>query len=203
MSRGCQRCEVRVQPGGGHGRHGIHRDQQGPVHALRSDQYEPASRRSGAGHRAIFLRVVGVRLRRQADVGRGRIPEGRGCVPRRCPRTATAGRNSSTSVCAATSQRASDLRRVARYHNVFGPHGTYDGGREKAPAAICRKVIEAKLSGSGESLLMDSEVAEPINLGSAHLVTVNELVTIVEKIARVRLRRRYNLDAPQGVRGPK
>jgi GDP-D-mannose 3',5'-epimerase len=145
---------------------------------------------------------------------------------RRCPRTATAGRNSSTSVCAATSRRASDSRRVARYYNVFGPHGTYDGGREKAPAAICRKVIEAKLSGSGEieiwgdgeqtrsfmfnddclygtTLLMDSDVAEPINLGSAHLVTVNELVTSWRRSAGVRLRRRYNLDAPQGVRGPK
>jgi GDP-D-mannose 3', 5'-epimerase len=110
--------------------------------------------------------------------------------------------------------------------NVFGPHGTYDGGREKAPAAICRKVIDAKLSGSGEieisgdgeqtrsfmfnddclygtTLLMDSDVAETINLGSAHLVTINKLVTIVEEIAGVRLRRRDNLDAPQGVRGPK
>jgi GDP-D-mannose 3', 5'-epimerase len=114
--------------------------------------------------------------------------------------------------------------RVARYHNVYGPHGTYDGGREKAPAAICRKVVEAKLSGSGEikiwgdgeqtrsfmfiddcvygtKLLMESDVTEPVNLGSAHLVTINELVSIVEEIAGVRLRRRYELDAPQGVRG--
>jgi GDP-D-mannose 3',5'-epimerase len=114
--------------------------------------------------------------------------------------------------------------RVARYHNVYGPHGTYDGGREKAPAAICRKVVEAKLSGSGEieiwgdgeqtrsfmfiddcvygtSLLMESEVVEPVNLGSAQLVTVNELVSIVAEIAGVKLRRRYNTDAPQGVRG--
>jgi GDP-D-mannose 3',5'-epimerase len=116
------------------------------------------------------------------------------------------------------------VTRVARYHNVYGPHGTYDGGREKAPAAICRKVIEAKLSGSGEieiwgdgqqtrsfmfiddcvygtRLLMQSEVAEPINVGSAQLVTVDELVSIVEEIAGVTLRRRYNRDAPQGVRG--
>ena len=114
--------------------------------------------------------------------------------------------------------------RVARYHNVYGPHGTYDGGREKAPAAICRKVVEAKLSGDheieiwgdgeqtrsfmfvddcvyGTRLLMGSDVAEPLNVGSAHLVTVNELVSIVEGIAGVKLQRHYNLDAPQGVRG--
>ena len=114
--------------------------------------------------------------------------------------------------------------RIARYHNVYGPHGTYDGGREKAPAAICRKVIEAKLSGNhqieiwgdgeqtrsfmfvddciyGSRMLMDSDVTEPINIGSAQLVTINELVSIVERIAGVQLERNYNLDAPQGVRG--
>jgi GDP-D-mannose 3', 5'-epimerase len=114
--------------------------------------------------------------------------------------------------------------RVARFHNVYGPHGTYDGGREKAPAAICRKVVEAELSGSGEIeiwgdgeqtrsfmhiddcvygmlLLMESEVSEPLNLGSDQLVTIDELVSIVEEIASVRLRRRYRLDAPRGVRG--
>jgi GDP-D-mannose 3',5'-epimerase len=114
--------------------------------------------------------------------------------------------------------------RVARYHNVYGPHGTYDGGREKAPAAICRKVIQAKLSGRheieiwgdgeqtrsfmfvddcvyGTRILMDSDITEPLNVGSAQLVTINELVTIVEEIAGLTLRRRYELDAPQGVRG--
>jgi GDP-D-mannose 3', 5'-epimerase len=114
--------------------------------------------------------------------------------------------------------------RIGRYHNVYGPHGTYDGGREKAPAAICRKVVEAKLSGSGEieiwgdgeqtrsfmfiddcvygsKLLMESDVVEPLNVGSAQLVTINKLVSIVEEIAGVKLRRRYRLDAPQGVRG--
>ena len=114
--------------------------------------------------------------------------------------------------------------RVARYHNVYGPEGTYDGGREKAPAAICRKVIEAKLSGDhqieiwgdgeqtrsfmfvddciyGTRMLMESDVTEPLNVGSAQLVTVNELVSIVEEIAGLKLRRRYKLDAPQGVRG--
>ena len=114
--------------------------------------------------------------------------------------------------------------RVARYHNVYGPHGTYDGGREKAPAAICRKVIAAQLSGSGEieiwgdgeqtrsftyiddclhgtELLMASDVREPLNIGSDQLVTINQLVDIVERIAGVRLRRKYNPDAPKGVRG--
>jgi nucleoside-diphosphate-sugar epimerase len=116
------------------------------------------------------------------------------------------------------------ITRVARYHNVYGPHGTYDGGREKAPAAICRKVIEAKLSGHNEieiwgdgeqtrsftyisdglhgtRLLMVSDVDEPLNIGSSQLVTINRLVDIVEEIADVKLERRYNLSAPQGVRG--
>jgi nucleoside-diphosphate-sugar epimerase len=114
--------------------------------------------------------------------------------------------------------------RVARYHNVYGPNGTYEGGREKAPAAICRKVIEAALSGSGEieiwgdgeqrrsfmyiddclegtRRLMWSDVREPLNIGSSELVSINELVDIVEGIAGVRLERRYVPDAPQGVRG--
>ena len=114
--------------------------------------------------------------------------------------------------------------RVARYHNVYGPHGSYDGGREKAPAAICRKVITAALSGeheieiwgdgeqtrtftyiddcvAGTQALMASNVADPINIGSDELVTINGLVDIVEGIAGVRLKRRYNVDAPKGVRG--
>ena len=114
--------------------------------------------------------------------------------------------------------------RVARYHNVYGEHGTYHGGREKAPAAICRKVIEAKLAGRheieiwgdgrqtrsfmyvsdcvyGTRRIMDSDVAEPLNLGSSQLVTIDRLVDVVEDIAGVRLRRRYDLDAPLGVRG--
>ena len=114
--------------------------------------------------------------------------------------------------------------RIARYHNVYGSNGTFEGGREKAPAAICRKIAEAVLShrheieiwGDGEQtrsfmfvddcivgthLIFDSDHAEPLNLGSSELVTINELVTIVEEIAGVTVRRRYNLDAPQGVRG--
>ncbi len=114
--------------------------------------------------------------------------------------------------------------RVARYHNVYGAHGTYEGGREKAPAAICRKVITAKVSGTntidiwgdgqqtrsftyisdclrGTRLLMDSDIAEPLNIGSSELVTINQLVDLVEDIAGVRLERRYDLTAPRGVYG--
>ena len=114
--------------------------------------------------------------------------------------------------------------RIARFHNVYGPHGTYEGGREKAPAAICRKVIEAKMSGrheieiwgdgeqtrsfmyiddclKGIRLIFESDVVEPLNLGSDELVTINQLVDIVERIGGVKLRRSYNLGAPKGVRG--
>jgi GDP-D-mannose 3',5'-epimerase len=114
--------------------------------------------------------------------------------------------------------------RVARFHNVYGPHGTWSGGREKAPAAICRKVLEAKLSGKNEIeiwgdgkqtrsfmyiddclkgvlAITESELHEPINLGSNELVTINQLVDIVEEIAGIKLKRRYKLDAPKGVNG--
>ncbi len=114
--------------------------------------------------------------------------------------------------------------RVARFHNVYGPLGTWTGGREKAPAAICRKVLEAKMSGKheieiwgdgkqtrsfmyiddctrGTQAIMESEIHEPINLGSSELVTINQLVDIVEDIAGVKLDRRYKLDAPKGVNG--
>ncbi len=114
--------------------------------------------------------------------------------------------------------------RVARFHNVYGPHGTWDGGREKAPAAICRKVIMAKNSGvheidiwgdgkqtrsfmyiddcvKGAQMITESEIDEPINLGSSELVTINQLVDIVEDIAGIKLKRTYNLSAPKGVNG--
>ena len=114
--------------------------------------------------------------------------------------------------------------RVARYHNVYGPHGTFDGGREKAPAAICRKVIAAKLGGAkdieiwgdglqtrsfqyiddclhGTQSIMESGIIEPINLGSAEMVSINQLVDLVEDIAGIKLKRSYKLDAPKGVRG--
>jgi nucleoside-diphosphate-sugar epimerase len=114
--------------------------------------------------------------------------------------------------------------RVARYHNVYGPQGTWDGGREKAPAAICRKVATAVLNelheieiwGDGEQTrsftyiddcvygterLTWSDVNEPLNIGSSELVSINQMVDIVEDIAGIKLERRYLLDAPKGVRG--
>ena len=114
--------------------------------------------------------------------------------------------------------------RVARYHNVYGPHGTWEGGREKAPAAICRKVIDAKhrreraitIWGDGHQTrsfmyiddclrgtlaIAGSDILDPINLGSSELVTINQLVDIAEEIAGVRLERKYDLTAPKGVNG--
>jgi nucleoside-diphosphate-sugar epimerase len=114
--------------------------------------------------------------------------------------------------------------RVARYHNVYGPLGTWDGGREKAPAALARKVATAKISNSGSIeiwgdgeqtrsftyiddcikgtlLLMNSDVREPINIGSDQMVSINQMVGILEEIAGIELEREYNLSAPKGVRG--
>jgi GDP-D-mannose 3',5'-epimerase len=115
---------------------------------------------------------------------------------------------------------------IARFHNVYGPHGTWDGGREKAPAALCRKVIEAINTGSkditiwgdgtatrsfmyiddcvkGIDMIMHSDdlIATPINLGSSELVSINDLLSKVEKIAGVKLKRNYDLAAPRGVAG--
>ncbi len=114
--------------------------------------------------------------------------------------------------------------RMARYHNVYGPNGTFDGGREKAPAAVCRKIIAAKLSGKheieiwgdgkqtrsfmyiddcvkGTQAIMNSDILDPINLGSDEMVSINQLVDIVEDIAGLKMKRSYNLNAPKGVRG--
>ncbi|MGA2898215.1 MAG: NAD-dependent epimerase/dehydratase family protein [Acidobacteriaceae bacterium] len=114
--------------------------------------------------------------------------------------------------------------RVARFHNVYGPFGTWDGGREKAPAAICRKVLDAKHGGKHEieiwgdgsqtrsfmyiddclkgiRMIFESDVHEPLNLGSNELVTVNQLVDMVEDIAGIKLKRSYDLSAPKGVNG--
>ena len=115
---------------------------------------------------------------------------------------------------------------VARFHNVYGPFGTWDGGREKAPAALCRKVIEAKDSGRYEIVIWgdgsqtrsfmyiddcitgmdrivhcDDLIATPINLGSSELISINDLVSLIEEIGGVKLERTYDLDAPKGVAG--
>jgi GDP-D-mannose 3',5'-epimerase len=114
--------------------------------------------------------------------------------------------------------------RIGRYHNVYGPYGTWDGGREKAPAAISRKVAMAVIGGErdveiwgdgkqtrsfmyiddcleGTRLLMRSNCVEPLNIGSDEMVSINQLVDVVESIAGVKLKRTYKLDAPLGVRG--
>ncbi|MEO3761579.1 NAD-dependent epimerase/dehydratase family protein [Mycobacterium sp. B14F4] len=114
--------------------------------------------------------------------------------------------------------------RVARYHNVYGPIGSFDGGREKAPAALCRKIAEAVLSGRHEieiwgdgeqtrSFMYVDDCVEgtikvtagaspvPVNVGSSELVSINQMVSIIEQIAGITVKRDYNLDAPKGVRG--
>jgi nucleoside-diphosphate-sugar epimerase len=115
---------------------------------------------------------------------------------------------------------------IARFHNVYGPHGTWDGGREKAPAALSRKVIEAEDTGDLDITIWgdgtqtrsfmyiddcvkgidmithcDELIATPINLGSSHLISINDLVSMIEDIAGVDLERHYDLDAPRGVAG--
>jgi nucleoside-diphosphate-sugar epimerase len=115
---------------------------------------------------------------------------------------------------------------IARFHNVYGPWGTWDGGREKAPAAICRKVIEAKDTGKKEIVIWgdghqtrsfmyiadclkgidmimhcDKLIATPINLGTSELIAINDLVTIAEEIGGIKLKRQYDLNAPRGVAG--
>ena len=114
--------------------------------------------------------------------------------------------------------------KVARYHNIFGPYGTYDGGREKAPAALCRKIINSNLEnkdtidvwGDGEQTrsflyiddcveatlkLFESDKHGPINIGSEEKVSINEMIDKIEKISKKKVKRNYQLDKPKGVRG--
>ena len=114
--------------------------------------------------------------------------------------------------------------RIARFHNCYGPHGSWEGGREKAPAALCRKIIEAQKTkkheidiwGDGEQTrsfmyvddcvegikrLWESNYTDPINLGSAELVSINQMVDMIEEIAGIKVERNYLMDKPQGVRG--
>jgi nucleoside-diphosphate-sugar epimerase len=114
--------------------------------------------------------------------------------------------------------------RIARFHNVYGPYGTYTGGREKAPAAICRKIIEAKMNNTheieiwgdgnqtrsftfvddavtGVEKLVNSDVILPTNVGSSDLFSINQVVDVVEELAGIKVKRKYNLSAPKGVRG--
>lgn len=127
-------------------------------------------------------------------------------------------------MCRHYDEETSMTTRVARFHNVYGPYGTYEGGREKAPAALCRKVIHSVLTGdhdievwgdgeqtrsfmyvddcvNGVMKIMRSDIDYPINLGSSRLISINDMLTIIEGIGGVKLNRCYNLNAPQGVRG--
>jgi nucleoside-diphosphate-sugar epimerase len=111
---------------------------------------------------------------------------------------------------------------AVRFHNIFGPMGTYDGGREKSPAAICRKIAlskdegEIEIWGDGKQTrsycyindcvegiyrLMQSDYHKPINLGQDRMITIDELINIVAGIARKRVKKRYDLTKPQGVKG--
>lgn len=112
--------------------------------------------------------------------------------------------------------------RIARFHNIYGPEGTYEGGREKSPAALCRKIAEAKNHGEieiwgdgkqtrsycyiddcvrGIIMLMESDCIIPLNIGSDRLVTINDLADIITRISGKKITKKYNLNAPQGVRG--
>jgi GDP-D-mannose 3',5'-epimerase len=114
--------------------------------------------------------------------------------------------------------------RVGRYHNVYGPIGSFEGGREKAPAALSRKIAEAALSGNheieiwgdgeqtrsfmyiddclaGTLKVTAGDSAEPVNIGSSELVSINQMVSTIEQIAGITVKRKYVLDAPLGVRG--
>jgi nucleoside-diphosphate-sugar epimerase len=114
--------------------------------------------------------------------------------------------------------------RVGRYHNVYGPIGSFEGGREKAPAALCRKIVESVLSGEheieiwgdgeqtrsfmyvddcvrGTMTVTAGDSSEPVNIGSSELVSINQMVSIIEQIAGITVKRNYKLDAPLGVRG--
>lgn len=134
------------------------------------------------------------------------------------------GKSCSRNVCAAISAKILGCTLASLVFTTFIPWGTWYGGREKAPAAICRKVAEAKIAGNHEieiwgsgnqtrsfmfiddciegiRRIMDLGILEPINLGSSEAVNINQLVDMVEDIAGIRLKRRYDLSAPEGVNG--
>ena len=206
---------ARLQPRRRHGRHGLHREQQGALHALRPDQHahadggptRPASSASSTRRRRASTPprsrpTPDVTALAEADAYPAMPEDGYGWE-----------KLFSERMCRHFREDFGLATRVARYHNVYGPYGTYDGGREKAPAAICRKVVagqalrrshEIEIWGDGEQtrsfmyiddcvhgharLLTPSDVIEPLNLGSSELVTINQLVSIVEEIAGRRTR---------------
>ena len=140
--------QVRLQPGRRHGRHGIHRAEQGALHVVRADQHAPAAWPRATPASTLLLLLVRLRLcRREADVAAVTPLTEADAYPAMPEDGYGWEKLFSERMCRHFTEDFGLETRVARYHNVYGPHGTYDGGREKAPAAICRKVISAQLTG--------------------------------------------------------
>ena len=201
-------------------------ENNGLVHAVGADQHASADGGAGVRRRTLLLRVLRVRVcGRQADCRETVAPLKEADAYPAMPEDGYGWEKLfSERMCRHFREDFGVQTRVARYHNVYGPHGTWTGGREKAPAAICRKVIEAKLSGrheieiwgsgnqtrsfmyiddclKGTQMIMASDIEEPLNLGSDESVTINQLVDIVEEIAGITLKRTLRSRAPKGVNG--
>ena len=222
---GRQRHRWGLSTGRRHGRNGLHREQQGPLHAHRAHQHPHAGGRPRCGVERFFYsssacvyngdkqKEYEVIALKEEDAYPALPEDGYGWE-----------KLFSERMCRHFHEDFGLETRIARFHNVYGPLGTWMGGREKAPAAICRKVLEAKHSGKHEIEIwgdghqtrsfmyiddctkgvvdiLNSDILEPINLGSSELVTINQLVDIAEDIAGVKLQRTYNLSAPKGVNG--
>ena len=227
LPRRLRRRDDGLQPGRRHGRHGLHREQQGAVHALGADQHAPAAwprrkRASSASSTPARPASTTPTSRRSDDV----VPLKEEDAYPAMPEDGYGWEKLfSERMCRHFREDFGLDTRVARFHNVYGPHGTWDGGREKAPAAICRKVIDAKsrpastrsrsgATASRPAASCTSTTASRASTASctatsrsrstsarASWSTINGLVDIVEDIAGVKLKRKYNLDAPKGVNG--
>ena len=195
------------------------------MHAVGAHQHAHAAGRGAPWRGALLLLILGLRVRReQADTPDIAPLRERDAYPADPEDGYGWEKLFSERMCRHFTEDFGLLTRVVRYHNVYGPEGTWTGGREKAPAAICRKVAESKLSGrhaieiwgdgeqtrsfmyiddclEGSLKVMASDIAEPINVGSAEMVSINGLVDLVEEIAGIKLARTYDLSAPKGVRG--
>ncbi len=225
--RVCEGARGSLQPGGRHGRDGLHRAVPRRVPAEHADQHPHDRGRLAGRRRALFLLFVGLRLQHGTAEGpHCRALKESDAYPAMAERGYGWEKLISEMFCQEYWAERGMKTAIARFHNVYGPHGTWDGGREKAPAAICRKVIEAKdkktgcieIWGDGTQtrsfmyiddctkgidLIMhcDKLIATPINLGSSELISINELVSIAEEIGGVKLRRSYDPNAPRGVAG--
>jgi nucleoside-diphosphate-sugar epimerase len=223
--RACAGAERVFQLVADMGGNGIHRAQQGALYALRPDQHAHAAGREASGGSPLLLLLIRVRLQRRQTANENVVALKEEDAYPAMPEDGYGwGKLFSERMCRHFREDFGLTTRVARYHKVHGPYGTWEGGREKAPAAICRKVIQAKLSGhhainvwgnghqtrsfmyiddciKGTEAIIDSDILEPIYLGSSELVTVNQLVDLVEEIAGITLKRSYDSSAPKGVNG--